>query len=104
MIYLNENEERIIGKFVEGENKYENQTLVLIWSDGSQVIAKYDSFIEDEANCELEDEYYEEFTSFVFIMISGNGNPPIDVSQDGFFLINYHNFPKDILANGEKIN
>ena len=104
MIYLNENEEKVIGKFLETENKYENKELVLVWSDGSQAVAKYDSFIEDESDCELEDENYEEFTSFIFIMINMTGNPPVEVSKDGFFLISYHNFPKEILLNEEKIN
>ena len=104
MIYLNENEEKVIGKFMEVEDKYENETLTLVWENGSRVEAKYDSFIEDENDYELEDENYEEFTSFVLIKIEMFGNPPIEVSEHDYFLINYHNFPKEILANGVKIN
>lgn len=104
MIYLNENEERIIGKFIEVEDKYENNTLSLVWKNGDRVEAKYDSFIEDENDCELEDENYEEFWSFIFKKIEIEGNPPIEVTEDGYFLINYHNFPQEILVDGKKIN
>lgn len=104
MIYLNENEEKIIGEFMEVEDKYVNEELDLVWNDGSKVTVKYDSFIEDENDCEMEDENYEEFISFVFIKINIFGNPPIEVSEDDYFLINYHNFPSEILVNGVKIN
>lgn len=76
MIYFNENEEKIIGEFMEVEDKYINKVLYLVWNDGSKVIAKYDSYIEDENDCELEDENYEEFTSFVFMKIEMHGTPP----------------------------
>ena len=104
MIYLNENEEKIIGKFIEVEDKYENNALSLVWKNGDRVEAKYDSFIEDENDCELEDENYEEFWSFIFKKIEIEGNPPIEVTEDGYFLINYHNFPQEILVDGKKIN
>ncbi len=104
MLYLNENEQKIIENFISIENKYKNEKLLLKWYDGSQVIARYDSFIEDENDYELENEKYEEFWSFVFKKIDFVGNPPIEISEDDFFLINYNNFPNEILANGKKIN
>lgn len=103
MMYLNKNEQKIIECFMNVENEYKNKRLILKWDNGSQVIAKYDSFIEDENDYELEDERYEEFWSFVFQKIDFIGNPPIDVSEDCFFLVNYHNFPDEILINGKNI-
>lgn len=104
MLYLNKNEEKIIGVFIDVEDRYVQTNLILVWMDGSKIIAKYDSFIEDENGLELDDENYEEFWSFVFEKIAIYGNPPIEVTEDNYFTINYHNFPKDILSNGEKIN
>ena len=104
MLYLNENEEKIIHKFMAIEGEYAHKTLTLVWSDGSKTTAKYDSFIEDESDFELDDEDYEEFWSFVFEIIEVFGEPPIEISDDGYFLVNYHNFPAEILVNGEKIN
>lgn len=104
MIYLNEKEEKTIGRFFAVEEKYVGEILALIWSNGSQAVAKYDSYIEDENDCEMEENDYEEFTSFIFSNVNTVGNPPIDVTEDGFFCISYQNFPKDILYHGEKIN
>ena len=53
MLYLNENEEKIIGNFMDREEEFENKELILKWKDGSQIIAKYDSFIEDSKISEL---------------------------------------------------
>lgn len=104
MTYLNENEKNIIGIFMGIEDKYENQILELVWNNENKVFAKYDSFIEDENDCEMDDEHYEEFISFVFMKVELLGDPPIEVSEDNYFLVNYHNFPKEILINGKKIN
>ena len=37
-------------------------------------------------------------------MIKSEGTPPVDVSEAKYFVVNYHNFPENILLNGEKIN
>lgn len=103
MLYLNENEQKIIESFMNVENEYKNKRLILKWNNNSQVIAIYDSFIEDESDYELDDERYEEFWSFVFRKIDIMGTPPIDISEDGFFLVNYHNFPNEILVDGKRI-
>ena len=47
------------------------------------------------------DENFEKYYSFVFRSISVTGNPPISVSGDNLFLVNYRNFPKSIKLNGE---
>ena len=104
MIYLNNNEEQIIKKFLTVEEEYENENLILKWENGSQIFAEYDSFIEDENDFEIEDKEYEEFWSFIFKKIEIIGNPPVEISEDNYFLINYHNFPNEIIANGKKIN
>lgn len=104
MIYLNENEEKIIGKFMDNEDNYTQKILTLIWSDGSKATARYDTFIEDESDSELDDEGYEEFWSFVFEKIEASGEPPIEVTEDNCFTISYHNFPTDIVLDGKKVN
>ena len=103
MLYLNDNEEKVIGSFVEVEANFTNKILRLIWNNGSEVVAKYDSFIEDENEGDFETDEYEEYWSFVFLAIVPQTGAPIDVSDDGFFAINYHNFPQKIVCENEII-
>ena len=65
-MYLNDKEEKIIGQFVNVADDLEGQLLILNWKDGSQAHGIYDSYIEDELDCDMDDESYEEFWSFVF--------------------------------------
>ena len=104
IFFLNEKEEKIIGKFLNNTNSIQGEELSLIWDDGSQVYAKYDSFIEDELDFEIDEEGYEEIWSFVFKVIRADTNAPIEITEDNYFLINYRNFPKEIIVNGKKIN
>ena len=104
MFYLNENEETVIGNFIAVESKYTNRILILKWNTGAYVTATYDSFIEDENDYEIEDDEYEEFWSFVFKKLKIEGTPPIEVTEDDYFTVNYHNFPDDIVVNDIKIN
>lgn len=103
-MYLNHKEEKIIGKFFEISDEFENLTLILKWNEYSQITAIYDSYIEDESDCDMDDVQYEEFWSFVFKAIDVFGVPPVCITEDNCFLINYHNFPDEIIADGKKIN
>lgn len=103
MLYLNDNEEKIISSFIEIESNYANKILRLIWSDGIEVVAKYDSFIEDENENDFDSEGYEEYWSFVFVGIDTSKKAPIDITDDGFFTINYQNFPEKILCEDEVV-
>lgn len=104
MYFLNEKEEKVIGKFLNSINSIQGKELNLIWDNGSQVHALYDSYIEDEADFEIDEDGYEEFWSFVFKVIKADNNAPIEITEDNYFLINYRNFPEEIIANGEKVN
>ncbi|MBR5614214.1 MAG: hypothetical protein IKW64_02800 [Clostridia bacterium] len=104
MYFLNEKEEKVIGKFLNSTNSIQGKELNLIWDDGSHVHALYDSYIEDESDFEMDEDGYEEFWSFVFKVICADANAPIEITEDDYFLINYRNFPKEIIINGEKIN
>lgn len=104
MVYLNDKEEKIIGLFMDIADDLEGKSLVLKWKDGSQMKAIYDSYMEDEMDCELEDDNYEEFWSFVFEAVSVSGNPPVFITEDNFFCINYQNFPDEILVGNKKVN
>lgn len=103
MLYLNDAEERVIGPFMDIEEKFSNKTLRLVWSNGSEVVAKYDSFIEDENEEDYNTNKYEEYWSFVFVAIDISLRAPIDLSADNLFTINYHNFPEKILYEDEII-
>lgn len=103
MLYLNDEEEKVIGAFMEIESNFANKILRLIWNDGIEVVAKYDSFIEDENENNFDSEEYEEYWSFVFLSTTPSIGAPIDLSDDGFFTINYLNFPETILYGDEVI-
>lgn len=104
MMYLNKNEEKIIGRFMEIEDEHIGNTLILKWRKGGKVTAKYNSFIEDESDYDMDDENYEEFWSFVFENEAVDGEVPITVTEDNYFTVNYHNFPDEIISDGVKIN
>ena len=104
MYFWNDKEEKIIGKFINNIDRYEEEELILKWEDGSEVHATFDTYIEDESDCDMEEEEYEEFWSFVFKGISVLGEPPIGITEDDYFMVNYLNFPKEILVGNTKIN
>lgn len=103
MLYLDNEEEKVIGAFMEIESNFANKILRLIWNDGIEVVAKYDSFIEDENENDFNSMEYEEYWSFVFVAIDIPQKAPIDLSDDGLFTINYLNFPEKILCENEII-
>lgn len=98
-MYLNDKEETVIGTFMDIADELEGKVLILKWNDGSHVQGIYDSYIEDEADCDMDDERYEEFWSFIFKAVDLVGKPPIDITEDEYFCINYHNFPNEIIVN-----
>lgn len=102
MVYLNSKEEKTIAPFMSIEEKFRGKVLRLIWHNGTDAIAKYDSFIEDENECDYDSEEYEEYWSFVFLEVVPSA-APIKLSNDGFFVINYHNFPEMILCDKEVV-
>lgn len=101
---LNKYEGKIVKTFAENLDHYENEQMELIWEDGSKIVATFDTCFEDENDYEMDEEGYEEFTSFAFTAIAVSGNPPVYITEDDGFLIDYHNFPKEILVDGKKIN
>ncbi len=103
MIFLNEKEQKIIGGFMSYPQKYE-VVLTLKWVGKGEIIAEFDSFMEDENDYEPNDNQYEEFWSLLFTAIKIAGNPPVSIAKNKDFLINYHNFPDEILVDGKKIN
>ncbi len=103
-MYLNDKEEKIIGSFMDIADELEGKIVVLKWENGCQVQGIYDSYIEDELDCDMDSEAYEEFWSFVFKATDLIGKPPIYITQDEFFCINYKNFPDEIIVDGKKIN
>ncbi len=104
MMYLNSKEEKIIGKCIEVIDDYNQKEMLLKWDNTNIAYGIYDTYIEDENDFDMDSDEYEEFWSFVFKVIEVIGNPPIYVTEDKYFMINYHNFPDEILVDGKKIN
>ncbi len=103
-MYLNDREEKIIGSFMDVSDELEGKLMTLKWEDGSQVQGVYDSYVEDESDCDMDEESYEEFWSFVFKAIDIVGEPPIYITEDEYFCVNYYNFPNEIFVGNTKIN
>lgn len=99
-MYYSKNEQSIVKTFYEHLNMIgKNDILSLVWNSGT-VNCAFDTCFDD---CD-EDNESDEFTSFVFKKIDIIGNPPIEITADNCFIINYHNFPEKILLNGNKVN
>lgn len=104
MVYWNKNEEAIIRDFLACNRNYIGEEVLLKWNGKGSVLAEYSMLMEDENDYEMNDERYEEFWSFAFHGVQITGNPPISINRQNNFLINYHNFPDEILVDGKKIN
>ncbi|MCI8332021.1 MAG: hypothetical protein HFE78_04285 [Clostridiales bacterium] len=103
-MYFSDKEENIIHAFYTNIKLHQKDELILKWDEENCVVAKFDTCFDDDNDLEMEEEGYEEFTSFAFTVISVSGNPPVYITGDNGFLIDYHNFPNEILADGKKIN
>ena len=103
MIYLNPNEQPIIEKLVQICEPYRGQIFTLKWQTGSYT-AKFLCMIEDLTD-ELDDDdpAFEEYWSFWFEVLEVHGHPPVEPFH-GSLLVNYHNFPEEILHAGVKVN
>lgn len=103
---LSEKEKQIIEKFLENLDKYDNKVMTLKWSNKGEVIAEFDTCFEDanDFNLDDSDDKFEEYISFAFDALQISGSPPISINHHNNFLINYHNFPDEILVDGKKIN
>ena len=99
-MYFSKNEQSVIETFYRNLSKIqENDILTLIWNEG-QIQAKFDTCFDDFNEEKEEDE----FTSFILKKLDLKGKPPVKITDADFFIINYHNFPKQIIFNGETIN
>lgn len=102
-MYLNDREEQIIGTFMNVADELEEKLIILKWKDGSQAQGIYDSYMEDEVDCDMDDEKYEEFWSFIFKAVDIMGEPPIYITEDAYFCVDYRNFPDEILVDNKRI-
>lgn len=103
-MFLNEKEGTIIGNFLKNLDKFDIEEMTLVWSEGETITARFDTCFEDENEFEENETDYEEFTTFVFEAICISGNPPVFITEDKFFCVNYHNFPDKIMVGKRKIN
>jgi len=103
-VYFTEREREIIRTFYVNLDLYDRETMTLKWSNGSVIIAKFDTCFDDDNELEPGEDGYEDFNSFVFEVINVFGNPPVYISKDKLCLINYKNFPDEILVGNKKIN
>lgn len=99
-MYYSKNEQGIVEKFYKNlANIKDEDTLLLVW-ENSEVYALFDTCFDDYDENNEADEY----NSFVFKAEKIIGNPPINITDNRYFIINYHNFPNKILLNENQIN
>ena len=99
-MYFSKTEQSIIETFYKNLSKIsKDDILTLVWNEG-QIQAKFDTCFDDFNEENEEDE----FTSFVLEKLAIKGNPPVEITGANLFIINYHNFPTEIILNSEKIN
>ena len=103
-MFSNDKEEAIIGTFLSNADEYEFDDMELSWDNGGKIIANYVSNYEDSNDKKKGTEGYEEYTSIVFDAIEVIGEPPVMISEQDGFCLNYHNFPSLITVDGTKIN
>ena len=103
-MYFSEKEKAIIETFYGNLDLFDKSEMLLIWNNGSQIHARFDTCFENDNGLEMEDADYEEYTSFVFQKLHVIGEPPVFITEHDYFCIDYRNFPDEILADGKKIN
>ncbi len=103
-MYFSKKEKEIIRTFYRHLDTCDMHTMYLTWNRVGAVTAVFDTCFENDNALDMDDKDYEEFISFIFKAIKVSGTPPIHVSEDGYFLLNYHNFPDEIFVDGKKIN
>ena len=57
-MFLNENEEKIINKFSENVEIYENKEMILFWDDKNFIKANFDTCFEDENDYDCSNEIF----------------------------------------------
>ena len=103
-MYFNEKEENVVRVFYNNIARCEKMAMLLKWKNGSQVVATFDTCFEDDNGFEMDDPRYEEYISFVFKISQIFGKPPVYITEDEYFCVDYRNFPDEIIADGKKIN
>jgi len=98
-MYYSDEERKITQAFYRNLDRFEAEKMTLAWESGT-ITAHFDTCFDD-FNDDNEDE---EYTSFVFKVIDVSGEPPVFITKDNFFCVNYHNFPDAIMVEGKKIN
>ncbi len=96
-MYFSIEEEKIVSKFYKSIDQLEKSVIKLCWLNGS-ALAKFDTCFEDE-----DDETGEEYNSFIFEIVSIEGQIPVEVSDDNLCIVNYKNFPNSILLDEKDI-
>lgn len=85
---LSKKEGKIVGELYSRLDEIFNKEIKLIWKTG-KMIAVFDTCFDDFS----EDDEFDEFTSFVFKVSNISGTVPVEISEDDYCIINYHNFP-----------
>ena len=99
-MFFSKSEQSIIDTFYKNlSGLTEEDILTLVWEEG-QIQALFDTCFDDFNEENEEDE----FTSFLLKKLKATGKTPVEITEADFFIINYHNFPTEIICNGKKIN
>ena len=99
-MYFSKKEQPIIEGFYNKLSKISvNELVTLVWESGT-IQAAFDTCFDDFDENNQNDEYI----SFAFKALKVDDNPPVEITENKYFIINYHNFPNAIYLNNEKLN
>jgi hypothetical protein len=106
-------EEKIIGKFYDYvyKTRPNKELYLLIWKNGTKILANIDGWSDDDNGLDLDDPNYEDYTSFVIRVNKicsfnkSDGFPNYWFEEGKLTDFNYHNFPYEIYnSEGELIS
>lgn len=112
-MYYSEKERDIIRPFYKylSDNNFAKEQFLLIWKNGTKILADIDGTGDDDNGLDLDDPNYEDYTSFVIRVAKicrfnkSDGFPNYWFEEGKLTDFNYHNFPCEIYnSRGELIS
>ena len=112
-MYYTKNEIGIIRPFYKylSDNAFVREQFLLVWKNGTKILADIDGTDEDDNGLDLDDPNYEDYTSFIMDIkgiMNFNSKDGINLEEIKKYksiILSYHNFPYKIYnSKGELIS
>ena len=112
-MYITDKENSIIKPFSRylSNDIFTKEKFLLVWKNGTKILATFDTTDEDDNGLEPDDPNYEEYTSFIMDIKEiinfdvRDGINLEEIKKYKAIIISYHNFPCEIYnSKGELIS